>query len=112
MPTTETKQRGFTENWPTIKKNLYRCYVAFVWLAMIANAYAKMMIPFVAFCFLFMLIILESALDKIATAIRTQRNFHIIGDANEINLKGSSLYADSVSIRDRKESFAPVEGRQ
>lgn len=90
-----------TKHWPTIKRVLYGCYVLILWICIVSNAYMGK--PFVACIFLalFALNLLDGGLDKIATAIRTQRNWHIIGDANEINLKGSSLYADSVSIKDR-----------
>lgn len=98
-----------TKHWPTIKRGLYGCYVAAIWALLVGNAYLKNTLLVAVFAFIFLMIILESALGKIATAIRTQRNYHIIGDANEINLKGSTVYADSLSIRDR----APrVEARQ
>lgn len=87
------------KHWPTIKRILYGCYIAAVWMLLVWNAYLKNTAMTCVFAFIFGLIMMESAVDKLATAIRTQRNYHVIGDANEIHLTGS-LHADSVSVSD------------
>ncbi|OIO03133.1 MAG: hypothetical protein AUJ49_04860 [Desulfovibrionaceae bacterium CG1_02_65_16] len=89
------------KHWPTIKHLFSFGYSMLLWVAIVANAYTDRLLPTCVFTFLLTLNVLEVGIDKIAEAIRTQRNYHIIGDANEINLSGSSLYADNVSVRDR-----------
>lgn len=91
-----------TKHWPTIKRVLYYGYVALLWACVVANAYTDKLLPTCVFICLFAMNLLSGGLEKIADAIRTQRNYHIIGDANEITLQGSSLHADHISVQDRE----------
>ena len=94
--------------WPTIKLCLSRGYVGILFLLIIGNTYVGENVKACLFLALFLIITLErgfeQGIDKIATAIRTQRNYHIIGDGNDIHLQGASLYADSVNVRDKTQN--------
>lgn len=105
MPITDTLKK----HRPAIKRGAKCAYMVLLWALIVANAYVDQMLPTCIFAFLFALNILQDKIGDIATAIRTQRNFHIIGDANEINLRGSSLYADSVTVSDRVRKCAEVQ---
>lgn len=89
--------------WPQIKFALGCGYVVVLWVGAVSGAYTKNPFACIVFLALFALHLLEGGLEKIATAIRTQRNFHIIGDGNDITVACASLYADTVNMRKRGE---------
>lgn len=89
--------------WPQIKFALGCGYVVVLWVGAVSGAYTKNPFACIVFLALFALNLLDGGLEKIATAIRSQRNFHIIGDGNEIRMAGATLYAEQVSVRERRE---------
>lgn len=91
------------KHWPQIKYALYCGYITLLWIGAVAGAYTKNPFACVVFLALFALDLFHGGLDKIAEAIRTQRNFHIIGDGNEISMAGATLHAEHVHMRKRGE---------
>jgi hypothetical protein len=89
-----------TRNWPTINHILKTAYAALLILMCVANAYTGQHFVALMFAVLFGLDVMEVGLTKIADAIRTRRNFHVIGDGNTITIPGGSVYADNVSVKD------------
>lgn len=87
------------KHWPTIKIIAGKAYSVFLVAAVIANAYAGKTLPMLAFLMILALSLLGDSLSNIAEAIRTRRNFFVIGDGNTIPMAGANLHADHVSVQ-------------
>lgn len=92
-----------SKHWPTIKRVACAAYMALMWVAAVANAYRGE--HFLALLFFMFIVVnlLDGGMQKIAEAIRTQRNYHIIGDANNITIPGGSVYSEHVTVTSRME---------
>lgn len=89
-------------NWVNIKSAGYGLYIYLLVGIICWNACLGDKATAWIFVSILGLHLIEVSICKVAEAIRTCRNFHIIGNGNEISLAGAELYADSVTVNKKR----------